>query len=69
MKKEPTFFEVQATQREVNNCRVLLLNEVVLGETLEMNNDVRWQPLAFIASQMSSRFLGGNQLEDHEREA
>lgn len=44
-----TFRHVDTAQREIDNCRVLLLHKVVLGETLDVQDKILRQRLELMA--------------------
>ena len=37
-----TFFEVQTAKGEIDNRGILLLNKSILGETFEVEDNIRW---------------------------
>ena len=52
-----TFAEVDPPEWKVDDGRVFLLNENVLGEPFEVEYDVTWKSLTLEASQLTSRLL------------
>lgn len=55
----PTISEVKTPKGKVNDSRILLFYERVLGEPFKMKDDVWWKSLAFEPSQLAGRFLLG----------
>lgn len=53
-----TFSHVNTAKGKVDDCRVLLLHKVVLGETLDVKDEILWQSLKLMAFERRSKFLG-----------
>ena len=54
-----TFPEVKPTKRKIDDSRILFLHEYILGETFEIENDVRWELLTLVSPQSACVFLEG----------
>lgn len=49
--------EISPADGEVDDCWVLLLNEIVLGEPLVVHDYVWWEPGAAISFQLTGKLL------------
>lgn len=52
-----TVIHVYASQREIDNCRVFLLDEIVLSESLDVQDQERWQASNLESAQNTTSFL------------
>lgn len=56
---ERTFPEVKPAKRKVDDGRILFFHKYVLGESSEVENDVRRELLTLVSSQSTCIFLKG----------
>ena len=54
-----TLPEVKPAERKIDDRRILFFHEYVLGESFEVENDIRWELLTLVSPQGARIFLGG----------
>ena len=54
-----TLPEVKSTERKVDDRWILFFHKYILGESLEVENDIRWKLLTLVSPQRACVFLKG----------